>query len=59
MTSENLPRILPTSKEMITHLDRFVYGQTQAKRDLSTSIYNHYLTRAAQEAPGGEPKRAR
>lgn len=34
---------LPTPKQMIEHLDRFVRGQERAKRDLATAVYRHYL----------------
>lgn len=36
-------RPLPTPREIVAHLDRYVYGQQQAKRALAVAIYNHYL----------------
>ena len=36
-------RPLPTPREIVAHLDRYVYGQQQAKRDLAVAVYNHYL----------------
>lgn len=47
-----LPGVLPTPLEMIAYLDRFVLGQTRAKRDLATAVYNHYLGCAYADAPG-------
>ncbi|NRA95494.1 MAG: AAA family ATPase [Planctomycetes bacterium] len=41
--------ILPTPTELAAWLDRFVIGQTAAKRDLATAVYGHYLGRAALE----------
>jgi ATP-dependent Clp protease ATP-binding subunit ClpX len=35
--------LLPTPSAMIAHLDRFVHGQTQAKRCIATAVYNHFL----------------
>ena len=37
---------LPTTTEMIAYLDRFVQGQTRAKRDIAVAVYNHYLSEA-------------
>ena len=36
--------VLPTPKEMIAELDRYVIGQDRAKRDLAVAIYNHYIS---------------
>lgn len=36
-------KIFPTPAEMIRHLDKFIYGQDIAKRDLATAVYRHYL----------------
>lgn len=33
---------LPTPREILASLDQYVIGQTQAKRALSVSVYNHY-----------------
>ena len=48
----NDPSSLPTPAEMMAHLDRFVRGQTRAKRDLAVAVYNHYLARALRECDG-------
>ncbi len=44
--------ILPTPREMIAHLDRYVRGQTRAKRDLAVAVYNHYFSQASRERDG-------
>ena len=36
-------RQLPTPREIVAHLDLFVFGQELAKRDLAVAFYNHYL----------------
>lgn len=41
--------ILPTPTELVSWLDRFVIGQDDAKRDLATAVYGHYLGRAAHD----------
>jgi ATP-dependent Clp protease ATP-binding subunit ClpX len=38
-----ISKTLPTPREIVAYLDRFVYGQHQAKRDLAVAVYNHYL----------------
>uniref|UniRef100_A0A832I4N7 AAA family ATPase n=1 Tax=Eiseniibacteriota bacterium TaxID=2212470 RepID=A0A832I4N7_UNCEI len=50
------PGRLPTPREMVAHLDRFVRGQFKAKRDLADAFYRHYLSLAARES-GGEGAR--
>ncbi len=42
----------PTPTEMIAHLDRFVLGQSNAKRQLAAAVYNHYLSQAHRELYG-------
>jgi ATP-dependent Clp protease ATP-binding subunit ClpX len=37
---------------MIAHLDRFVRGQEQAKRDIAVAVYNHYLSQAYRQQDG-------
>jgi ATP-dependent Clp protease ATP-binding subunit ClpX len=44
--------LLPTPREMIRHLDRFVRGQKRAKRDLAAAVYNHYLSQAHRQQRG-------
>ncbi len=48
--------VLPTPRQLRDHLDRFIRGQTRAKRDVCTAIYNHYLSQADRESNGGEPR---
>lgn len=45
--------LLPSPAELIRHLDRSVHGQAQAKKDLATSFYNHYLAIAFREEHPG------
>jgi ATP-dependent Clp protease ATP-binding subunit ClpX len=45
-------RLLPTPREMIEHLNRYVFGQERAKRDLAVAVYNHYLALAERELDG-------
>jgi ATP-dependent Clp protease ATP-binding subunit ClpX len=45
--------VLPTVKEMVEALDLSVVGQRQAKLDLATSVYNHYLLLGMNEESGG------
>ncbi len=46
--------MLPTPDEMIAHLDRFVFGQERAKRDLAVAVYNHYLGARYAETPDAQ-----
>ena len=39
---ENLKGALPTPQEICDILNQYVIGQTQAKRNLSVAVYNHY-----------------
>jgi ATP-dependent Clp protease ATP-binding subunit ClpX len=45
--------VLPTVKEMVEALDRKVVGQRQAKLDLATAVYNHYLLLGMNARDGG------
>lgn len=45
---------LPAPDEMIAHLDRFVFGQERAKRDLAVAVYNHYLGVRYAETPDAQ-----
>ena len=37
-----LPKLLPTPKEIVAFLDKFIIGQDQAKRNLAVAVSNHY-----------------
>ena len=43
---------LPTVSQIVAYLDQYVQGQTQAKLDLATAVYNHYLIKPDQEQAG-------
>ncbi len=52
--------ILPTPSELVRDLSRFVIGQQDAKRDLATAIYDHYMGCAARAiSPDSTPALAR
>ena len=38
----NAPRIIPSPRTIVEHLDQYVIGQTRAKKVLSVAVYNHY-----------------
>lgn len=46
------PRSLPTPTAMVAYLDRFLVGQSRAKRDLAVAVYNHYLAQAHRDRTG-------
>jgi ATP-dependent Clp protease ATP-binding subunit ClpX len=35
--------VIPTPSEIVAQLDRYVYGQSRAKRTLATAVHGHYL----------------
>ena len=49
--SDNAPSSLPSPKQIVEHLDRYVIGQDQAKRFLAVAVHAHYLR------IGGGPER--
>ncbi len=40
---------LPTPKELIAFLNQFVKGQDQAKREVATAFYNHYISQSNRD----------
>jgi ATP-dependent Clp protease ATP-binding subunit ClpX len=55
------PRVIPSPKQIVAHLDQYVIGQERAKKVLSVAVYNHYkrvfgrtASGAATTAPGEE-----
>ncbi|PJF46428.1 MAG: ATP-dependent Clp protease ATP-binding subunit ClpX, partial [Candidatus Thermofonsia Clade 3 bacterium] len=36
------PRIIPSPRAIVEHLDQYVIGQERAKKVLSVAVYNHY-----------------
>ncbi len=50
------PRVIPSPREIVAHLDNYVIGQERAKKVLSVAVYNHYKrvfgrTAAGTDAP--------
>lgn len=48
---------LPRPSEISAFLDKYVIGQTEAKRILSVAVYNHYKRVRAEEARSINPRR--
>lgn len=44
---------IPTPKEIVGHLDQYVYGQDNAKRSLAVAVYNHYVRLLDQDLGAG------
>lgn len=44
---------IPTPKEIVGHLDQYVYGQESAKRSLAVAVYNHYVRLLDQDLGAG------
>jgi ATP-dependent Clp protease ATP-binding subunit ClpX len=40
--AKDAPRIIPSPKAIVEHLDQYVIGQERAKKVLSVAVYNHY-----------------
>lgn len=40
--SKKLFSKIPTPREIVTHLDQFVIGQSHAKRTMAVAVHNHY-----------------
>jgi ATP-dependent Clp protease ATP-binding subunit ClpX len=54
----NLPKVIPSPKAIVEHLDQYVIGQERAKKVLSVAVYNHYkrvFGAAAQGTPEPRP----
>jgi ATP-dependent Clp protease ATP-binding subunit ClpX len=54
------PRLIPSPKEIVAHLDQYVIGQGRAKKVLSVAVYNHYKrvfgrTASGAAAPAAPP----
>ena len=41
-SGEHAPRVIPSPRAIVEHLDQYVIGQERAKRVLSVAVYNHY-----------------
>lgn len=46
------PRVIPSPKEIVAHLDQYVIGQERAKKVLSVAVYNHYKRVFGRTAAG-------
>lgn len=44
-----VPDTLPSPRQIVEYLDRFVEGQSRAKRDLAIAVYNNYMAAAFRE----------
>jgi len=40
--SKKLFQKVPTPREIVTHLDHFIVGQTHAKKTMAVAVHNHY-----------------
>ena len=47
------PKRVPSPREIVSHLDKFVIGQERAKKVLSVAVYNHYKRVFGSGASGG------
>lgn len=48
------PRVIPSPREIVAHLDQYVIGQERAKKVLSVAVYNHYKRVFGRTAAGVE-----
>lgn len=49
-SAEHISKKIPTPKEIVEHLDKYIIGQEKAKRALSVAVTNHY--KRLQDAAG-------
>ena len=42
VADSNQPRVIPSPRAIVEHLDQYVIGQERAKKVLSVAVYNHY-----------------
>ncbi len=50
-----VPDTLPSPRQIVEYLDRFVEGQSRAKRDLAIAVYNNYMAAAFRELYEDKP----
>ncbi|HAJ36496.1 MAG TPA: ATP-dependent Clp protease ATP-binding subunit ClpX [Chloroflexi bacterium] len=54
----NQPRVIPSPRAIVEHLDQYVIGQERAKKVLSVAVYNHYKRVFGSSASEGNKQSA-
>jgi ATP-dependent Clp protease ATP-binding subunit ClpX len=57
LSGKLLPKNIPTPKEIVAYLDKFIIGQDRAKRSLAVTVSNHYK-RLKDQADQGKKKKS-
>jgi ATP-dependent Clp protease ATP-binding subunit ClpX len=48
------PKVVPSPREIVAHLDKYVIGQERAKKVLAVAVYNHYKRVFGRTASGAD-----